>query len=207
MTRVLFASNNQNKQREVASILKQTLHNKGWELTFPAQLSFSDSTESLSLLDPAETGSTFQANALLKAKAFLEAADLPNLVCLADDSGIIVPSLGLDFPGVNSKRWHVGSDTDRNQQLLAKLENASDRSAFFTTVLCWLESTTAEPIFFEGKVMGQIAPQPLGQNGFGYDPIFIPDGFTQTMAELSPDQKNSLSHRGRALRALKEWLQ
>lgn len=150
----------------------------------------------------AETADSFAGNAQLKADAYFSKLQLP---VLADDSGLEVIALNNE-PGVASNRWYPGPDAARNTALLQRMEHQSDRRARFVTVLCLLESEH-QPIFFRGEVTGQIAFEPVGNDGFGYDPIFIPDGYEQTFAEMGVALKNTLSHRARALTQLKEYLQ
>ncbi len=152
-------------------------------------------------LEVAETAETFAGNAALKAQAYFEQLKLP---VLADDSGLEVLALN-NQPGVASNRWYQGSDADRNAALLQRLINVSDRRARFVTVLCLLEQRE-QPIFFRGEVEGIIAREPRGVDGFGYDPIFIPEGYSQTFAEMGIAVKNTLSHRARALIQLQEYL-
>jgi len=154
-------------------------------------------------LDPAETGTTFEANAILKARAFAQASDLP---VLADDSGLEVDALHGE-PGVYSARYgntakddHVG----RYQIVLNKLAAAhgtwAERTARFRCVIA-LATKSQLVGTVEGRVEGFISYRPKGQNGFGYDPIFFVPEFNKTLAQLSPAQKHSISHRGRAARA------
>lgn len=154
-------------------------------------------------LDPAETGATFEANAILKARAFAQASNLP---VLADDSGLEVDALNGE-PGVYSARYgntakddHVG----RYQMVLNKLVAANipwpERTARFRCVIA-LATKLQLVGTVEGRVEGFISYQPKGQNGFGYDPIFFVPEFNKTLAQLSPAQKHSISHRGRAARA------
>lgn len=159
--------------------------------------------EGIPNLDVEETGSTFAENAELKARAFAEATGLP---VVADDSGLEVDALD-GGPGVKSARWVSGSDEDRNQALLEKLETAQSRSARFKTVVCYLSKPSAKPLFFEGTISGTIATTPAGSEGFGYDPIFIPDGYTETFAELGVETKNTLSHRAIAFKKVLTHLQ
>lgn len=154
-------------------------------------------------LDVEETGSTFAENAELKARAFSSATGLP---VLADDSGLEVEALHGE-PGVRSARWIPGTDQDRNNALLQKLANTKNRRAQFKTVVCYMETPNSNPHFFEGSVSGIISTTPAGTEGFGYDPIFVPEGFTKTFAELGSEIKNTLSHRARAFAKVLEYLQ
>lgn len=153
--------------------------------------------------DVEETGTTFAENAELKARAFSKLTGLPSI---ADDSGLMVSALGGE-PGVHSKRWVPGTDHDRNQYLLQKVQDKSDRSAQFITVLALFFPDTEKILFFEGTVSGSIATEELGSEGFGYDPIFIPEGYDKTFAQLGIETKNTLSHRARAVQKLKTFLE
>ncbi|HNV44853.1 RdgB/HAM1 family non-canonical purine NTP pyrophosphatase [Candidatus Woesebacteria bacterium] len=150
----------------------------------------------------AESGSTFRENALLKAQAFHQLTKLP---CIADDSGLLLAAFP-NFPGVNSHRWFNGSDAERNLALLRKLAQVENRRAKFQTVLC-LFAFKQEPLYFSGEVEGTIAFTSLGQEGFGYDPIFIPDGYQKTFAQLGVKVKNTISHRALAWQSLFSYLE
>jgi XTP/dITP diphosphohydrolase len=149
----------------------------------------------------AETGRTFRDNALLKARAVAAFTGLP---AVADDSGLCVDALN-GMPGVLSARWsgRHGDDAANLQLLLGQLADvpAARRQAHFTCVAALVLPSGGEHVA-EGSVYGRLADAPRGSNGFGYDPIFVPDGHQQTTAELSPAEKDKISHRGRALRAL-----
>jgi XTP/dITP diphosphohydrolase len=150
-----------------------------------------------------ETGNTFRENALLKARFAASAATMP---AIADDSGIEVDALG-GAPGVYSARYAGLGATDvaNNQKLLAALAAVPDalRTARFRSVLVYIrDALDPEPLFAEGIWEGAVALEPRGRNGFGYDSLFIPQGFAVTSAELLPDEKNRLSHRAQALRCL-----
>jgi XTP/dITP diphosphohydrolase len=151
-----------------------------------------------------ETGCTFHENALCKAEAAAEATGLP---ALADDSGLSVYYLG-GQPGVYSARFAGpnASDLDNNQLLLRQMSRAGIRTgAHFTAVLC-LKIPGRPPRFSTGRVFGHILTNPRGDNGFGYDPLFQVHGDTRTLAEMSVLEKNVISHRGRALKAMLEIL-
>ena len=153
-------------------------------------------------LDVEETGETFAENAELKARAFARATGLP---VLADDSGLEVDAIG-GKPGVKSARWVSGTDNDRNKALLEKLAHETNRRATFKTVVCYLENPNAEPLFFEGTISGTIATTLSGSEGFGYDPLFIPEGHNKTFAELGVEVKNTLSHRAKKKKKAVEYL-
>lgn len=150
--------------------------------------------------EPVEDGETFEANALIKARAASEFTGLP---AIADDSGISVEALG-GAPGVNSARYAGNRDDTNNLQLLLKnLGDAADRRAHFTCAAALVVPAATPREFVElGIWPGTILHEPVGPNGFGYDPIFKPEGLSVSSAELRPDEKNALSHRALAFRAL-----
>lgn len=150
-----------------------------------------------------EDGDTFEANAIKKAVTL---ATFSGLWSLADDSGLEVNALG-GIPGVHSARY-AGEPTDyraNNQKLLAALNGQTNRRANFRTVIA-LSAPDGEAHTVEGRCDGVIIEQLRGREGFGYDPLFLPDGYTQTFAEMSAEQKNKISHRANALaRAKTAW--
>lgn len=151
-----------------------------------------------------ETGATFAENARLKAEAVCRETGLPTL---ADDSGLCVDALD-GAPGLYSARFtgsHDDSDAAKVAYLLKKLQGVTERSAHFTCAVCCLFPDGRE-IAVEGICPGRIAESPAGDGGFGYDPVFMPEGYGQTMAQLGTDMKNRISHRARAFRAfINEW--
>jgi XTP/dITP diphosphohydrolase len=153
------------------------------------------------LADVTETGVTFAANALLKAHATAQATGLP---AVADDSGLAVDVLG-GSPGVFSARWsgRHGDDDANLELLLAQIGDVGDehRAAHFACAAAFAHPDGREHVVF-GKLPGRIIRERRGTNGFGYDPIFVPDGGTRTTAELTAAEKDAISHRGRAFRAL-----
>jgi XTP/dITP diphosphohydrolase len=152
------------------------------------------------LPDVPETGATFEANALLKASAVAAAT---GLIALADDSGLAVDALG-GMPGVLSARWSGGLGDAANLQLvLAQLADVPDdrRGASFECAAAAVLPDGAQ-VVVRGQLTGSITRTPRGTNGFGYDPIFVPTGGSRTTAELDPDEKDAISHRGVAFRAL-----
>jgi len=153
--------------------------------------------------DVDETGTTFFENAMLKARAICLASGLP---AIADDSGLVVESLNGE-PGLYSSSYggvHLTS-MQRCEYLLSKMKNMEQRAAkFVCTIICVYPS--GETITATGECHGIIALQPRGISGFGYDPVFIPDNFDKTMAELTSDEKNNISHRGIALREFSQKL-
>lgn len=155
---------------------------------------------------PAETGNTFQENAELKASFYARHFHMP---ALADDSGLEVDALG-GKPGVFSSRWAAlheagKGDGDNNRLLLKQLEGINDekRGARFVCVLALADATGAILLRERGTIEGRILRQPRGDNGFGYDPLFLVPELGKTTAELPPDEKNRISHRGRALEAMR----
>jgi len=190
--KLLFGTRNPGKLKEAQALLK------GLDL----ELLSPDDFSQLDGFDVDETGATLEENALLKATTF---AKKTGVISCSDDSGLEVVALD-GRPGVHSKRFISGSDEDRNNGLLQLLELKNDRTAQFRTVLCLFDPKSEFQQLFEGKVTGTIADQPRGSQGFGYDPVFIPDGYEQTFAELGIEEKNKLSHRAKAFAALKEYL-
>lgn len=152
-----------------------------------------------------ETGSTFVENALLKAR---HAASLSGLPALADDSGLVVPSLD-GAPGIYSARYagEAASDEDNNRKLLGALSDTTQRDAFFFCCLVLLlHPEDPTPLIATGRWHGEIAREAVGQNGFGYDPLFLVRGRKRTAAQLTREEKGGLSHRGLAARALNDML-
>ncbi len=157
------------------------------------------SAGSLGLPEPEETGTTFRANAELKAMAAAEGVGLP---ALADDSGLVVPALA-GAPGIHSARW-AGPERDFAQAMVRveeELGQSVDRSAGFlcTLALAWPDGHRDS---FEGRVDGTLVWPPRGDRGFGYDPIFLPEGETLTFGEMEPARKHAMSHRARAFAKL-----
>ena len=147
-------------------------------------------------VEPEETGTTFEENAVIKAKAVMEASRLP---AVADDSGLMVDALG-GAPGVYSARYggeHDRPDAERNAFLLKNMEQAEQRSAKFVSVIA-AAYPDGRVLIARGEVRGEIAREERGENGFGYDPLFLPDGWDRTFAELPSEVKCTFSHRARA---------
>lgn len=150
----------------------------------------------------AETGSTFAENAMIKAKAVSALFGIP---CLADDSGLEVLALH-NAPGVHSQRYSPeGIPKTNNELLIRNLKGKNDRRARFVCVIVYYSNATGYQTF-EGSLNGEIVDTPTGRNGFGYDPHFYVPEYHKTLAELPMQLKNSISHRGRALRKLMAWL-
>lgn len=189
--RLVIASHNQGKVREIDDLLRPY----GIDVV---------SAGDLGLDEPEETGTTFEANALLKARAASTAAKLP---ALADDSGLVVADLD-GQPGLHSARWagpardFMMAMTRVDRELRAKsLTEPEHRPAYFISVLClaWPDGTHR---CFEGRVYGHLTWPPRGDKGFGYDPMFLPEDRDQTFGEMDPAEKHALSHRARAFEKL-----
>ncbi|MBW7674980.1 RdgB/HAM1 family non-canonical purine NTP pyrophosphatase [Chryseobacterium chendengshani] len=141
-----------------------------------------------------EDGDSFHANALIKAKFCFEKTGIPSL---GDDSGLVVESLD-GRPGIFSARYAGDHDFAKNiEKVLSEMENVENRKAYFITVLCYYDENGAQ--YFEGRVHGNLLTENKGQKGFGYDPIFVPEGYELTFAEMNPEDKNQMSHRKQAL--------
>ena len=188
--RLVFATNNAHKLEEIRAIL-------------------GNSIEILSLADIhchadiPETADTLEGNARQKSRYVYEHYGLD---CFADDTGLEVESLG-GAPGVYSARYADGQGHDSQanmNKLLKEMEEKNDRKAQFRTIISLIEKGEERP--FEGIVKGQITREKRGESGFGYDPIFQPDGYETTFAELGSDIKNRISHRARAVAALCDYL-
>lgn len=160
-----------------------------------------DEVPGVDVPEVAETGVTFAENAMLKAHAVAAATGLP---AVADDSGLCVDVLG-GAPGVFSARWsgRHGDDAANLRLLLDQLADVADphRTAYFGCAAV-LATPGRQEWIVEGRMTGRLVTQPRGSNGFGYDPIFVPDGETRTTAELAAEEKDAISHRGRAFRAI-----
>jgi XTP/dITP diphosphohydrolase len=154
-------------------------------------------------IDVEETEETFAGNALSKARAARAAAGSGEWG-LGDDSGLAVAALGGE-PGVHSRRWAGPDDDDRNRALLARLEGVGDRRATFVCALAAVAPDGTEAVA-EGRLEGAIADAPSGDDGFGYDPVFVPEGERETLASLGTSRKNQVSHRARAATALRARL-
>lgn len=184
---LFFATTNPGKLNEAQRILRQA---------GVAVLSLADFPK-LKSIEIEETGSTFAENAYLKAKAF---GELSQVLTLAEDAGLVVDALD-GKPGVRSARF-AANDQARIKKLLRLMKGKVDRQAKFVSVLALYDPKTEEIGFFKGVVRGKIADQAKGKGGFGYDPVFIPEGYERTFGELGDEVKNEVSHRGRALEKL-----
>lgn len=193
MKKILIASNNPNKIKEI----KQILNDETIEILSLKDLGFK--------IDPEENGSTFSENALIKAR---DAFNICKIPVLADDSGIIVEELG-GKPGVYSKRYagEKATDEDNNRKVAEELKklNLKNSKAKFICSLAFIDSDSSEYIF-NGECRGIFILEPSGSNGFGYDPYFYIPRFNATMAELSDNQKNAISHRGAALKSFADFI-
>ena len=187
-TEAVLATGNAGKLREMAALLAPI----GLRLIAQGELGIAAA---------AETGVTFVENALQKARHASAAARLP---AIADDSGLVVPALG-GAPGVRSARYAGDDATDaqNNRKLIGALAGIEDRSAWFYCALVFIERPEdPAPLLATGLWRGRIIDQPRGEGGFGYDPHFLVPRLDRTSAELAPEEKNALSHRGQAVAAL-----
>jgi XTP/dITP diphosphohydrolase len=189
--RIILATRNPGKLAELRRILAAA----------GVSAAVTDLGDAPGMPEVAETGRTFAENALLKARAVTAFTGLP---AVADDSGLCVDALN-GMPGVLSARWsgRHGDDEANLRLVLGQIADvpAGQRGAHFTCVAALVLPSGAERVT-EGTMYGQLTGSPRGSNGFGYDPIFVPDGFELTTAQMSPGEKDKISHRGQALRAL-----
>ncbi len=183
--RFVLATGNTGKLREMREILAEY------------RLDVISQTQAGLTLEPDETGETFYENARIKAEAVMKASGLP---AIADDSGLEVEALG-GRPGVYSKRYGGFSDDgERNAYLLKELENTEHRAArFVSSIVCCFPD--GGEVSARGECGGEILRAPRGDSGFGYDPVFLVGGTDKSIAELTSEEKNAVSHRGKALRA------
>ena len=186
--KVIAATKNKNKLREFGEILK------GFEIISQEEAGID--------IDVEETGTTFEENSLLKAKAIYEISGIP---AIADDSGLCVDALGGE-PGVYSARYggEGYDDAGRVQLLLKNMKDIPDekRTARFVCAITMVSDDGV--ITARGECVGRINHAPVGENGFGYDPVFYMEEYGKTTAEMTPDEKNAISHRGKALRIFAE---
>ncbi len=189
METLVIASNNGKKIKELRELLPEGFIVKGLR-----DIGFTD--------DIPEPHDTFAANAAEKARTVHR---FSGLNCFADDSGICVLALN-DAPGVYSARYAgEPGDDDRNlQKLLADMEGQTDRKAYYKAVICLIWQD--KEYYFEGECHGTLATAPMGTGGFGYDPIFIPEGHTESFGVLPAEVKHSMSHRGKAMRQMIELI-
>lgn len=183
--KLIIASNNKHKIYEIKKILGAR---------FEEILSLSEANISH---ETVEDGTTFMENALKKAR---EIAEISGCAALADDSGICAHALD-GAPGIYSARFSGGDDNDNNALLLKRLADKTDKGAHYTAAVALVYPDGRE-VTAEGYMYGEIIDTPRGERGFGYDPIFVPTGETRTVAEMSDEEKNAISHRANALRLL-----
>ena len=192
--KVVLASKNKHKLVEISKITEKF----GFDLVLQSELGVD--------IDVEETGTTFEENSLLKAKAVMEATGLP---ALADDSGIAVDALNGE-PGIYSARYGFDDSLDDFGRLLLLLKNTEhvpdgQRQAQFVCVITMV-TPQGQTIQARGEIHGELLRAPVGENGFGYDPIFYYPPFGMSTAEMSPEDKNKVSHRGKALEVFYEKL-
>ena len=186
--KLIVATHNQNKIKEIYEILKES------NIELVSLLDLNDHEDII------EDGITYEENAFIKAKAIY---DKYKSIVFADDSGIEITALN-DEPGVNSKRFSDCGDLGNNLKVLELLKNNENREARFVCTICLYDGI--KPLYFKGEVRGTISTELRGTNGFGYNPIFIPEGYSETLGELSVEIKDSISHRKNALTKLSEYL-
>jgi len=189
MRKLVFATNNLHKLSEVRAIIGSQ-----FEILSLNDIGFNEEIP--------ETASTLEGNASLKSRAIYEKFGID---CFADDTGLEVDALN-GQPGVFSARY-AGPENDANKntaKLLNELKSATSRKAQFRTVISLI--LNGSEFFFEGIVKGEISREKRGNEGFGYDPVFIPDGYQKSFAEMSTEDKNTISHRARATQKLSEFL-
>lgn len=189
MKKIVFATNNAHKLEEVRDILKDKM-----QVLSLAEIGCTE--------DIAETAETLEGNAEIKARYIF---DKFGVDCFADDTGLEVEALN-GKPGVYSARYAgEPSDSTKNvKKILTEMKGVENRNAQFRTVICLMEE--GECHFFEGIIKGRIALNPSGKGGFGYDPVFIPEGYDGSFAELTSEEKNSISHRALAVKKLNDYL-
>lgn len=188
--KLVFASNNKHKLEEVRAILANH------EVLSLNDIGF--------YADIEETGDTLEANSLIKARAvadFIKTHSVSAEGIFSDDTGLEIDALG-GQPGVHTARWagEPANDANNRHKALTLLQGQTNRSARFRTVITLIRGEQMQQV--EGRVEGIIATQESGNGGFGYDPVFVPEGYDKTFAELSADIKNTISHRARAMQAL-----
>lgn len=186
--KVIFASHNKNKTREIASLLDGLIQVYSLE-----DIGFFE--------EIIESGSTLEENALIKAQTVFKHTGMN---CFADDTGLVVEALN-GQPGVHSARYagEQKSSTDNLIKLLSELKGIENRKAWFKTIICLI--LKGEIHYFEGILSGKISHEMSGKEGFGYDPVFIPSGFSKTLAEMTLEEKNAISHRALAFKAMRNF--
>ena len=189
MAKIVLASANTHKLEEFKRILGKKLPN----LEIVSQKEFANVSE------VEETGATFAENALIKARAI---NSFTNIAALADDSGLVVEALD-DRPGIFSARYSgIGATDAKNvEKILNEIKNFEDKylKAYFECAIAYVDKANNIELVVDGKMFGSLVKSVRGNNGFGYDPIFVPEGFEQTVSELTDQVKDEISHRGKAL--------
>ncbi len=185
---ILLATHNDHKAEEVRKIM-------------PSQFQLATLNDIQYFTPIIEDGDSFRENAWIKSRTAFEVSELPTF---SDDSGLCVQALD-GAPGIHSARYsETGKSEDNIKKLLEALKGKANRNAYFICVICFYDGTLTQ--FFEGRLNGVILEEERGKEGFGYDPIFIPDGYDQTLAEMPSDLKNKISHRTIALGKLVDFL-
>jgi XTP/dITP diphosphohydrolase len=185
---ILVATHNLHKKEEIQQIL-------GSDYVVTSRSDYNLNEEIV------EDGNTFQENALIKAKYCFEKTGKPSV---GDDSGLVVEALN-GRPGIYSARYAGNHNFKKNiEKVLAEMKDEPNRRAYFITMLCFKDQDGEH--YFEGRVYGNITQEVFGEEGFGYDPIFIPDDYNMTFAEMLPEEKNKISHRSEALKKFLDYL-
>lgn len=186
---ILIATHNAHKKEEIQQIL-------GENFTVTSLTDYDIHDEIV------EDGTTFHANALIKAQYCFDTTGKPSL---GDDSGLVVEALD-GRPGIYSARYAGDHDFAKNMaKVLEELEGAENRKAYFVTVMCLVDETGTN--YFEGRVYGNLTKEVRGEKGFGYDPIFIPENYEITFAEMKAEDKNKISHRKKAIEQFLEFME
>lgn len=191
--RIVIATHNEHKRQEYEEVLKPL----GYEVLSAKDLGIK--------LVHEENGQTYKENALIKAQ---ELAEHTEEMVIGDDSGIEINALGDHFPGIHSARYaeSIGTYDEVHREVLSKLEGASDRGAAYHCLICLIEKGSREPIYFEGVCPGYILEEPKGKGGFGFDPIFHSIEGDYDFGLCTSEEKNSVSHRGKAVEGLIAYL-
>lgn len=186
---ILIATHNLHKKEEIQQILGEKYH-----VTSLTDYNIHD--------EIIEDGKTFHENALIKAKCCFEKTGKPSL---GDDSGLVVEALD-GRPGIYSARYAGNHDFAKNMaKVLEEMQNVENRKAYFVTVMCLVDENGEH--YFEGRIYGNLTQEIRGEKGFGYDPIFIPENYEITFAEMKPEEKNKISHRRNAINLFLEFLE
>lgn len=191
--RILIATHNEHKRQEYEEVLKPL----GYEVLSAKDLGIKLVRE--------ENGVTYEENAYIKAQ---ELSELTNETVIGDDSGIEINGLGEHFPGIHSARYaeSIGTYDAVHHEVLAKLKDKKDRGAAYHCLICLIEKDSKEPRYFEGVCPGYILEEPKGHGGFGFDPIFHSYEGDYDFGMCTSEEKNSVSHRGKAVRKLLDYL-